>query len=47
MVLSRVLLTETGFGLVIGFINRFTLRNHDYSQLFITLPVIQLTMIFY
>jgi hypothetical protein len=29
--LSRVLVTETGFGLVIGFINRVTLRN--YKQL--------------
>jgi hypothetical protein len=47
IILSRVLVTETGFGLVIGFINRFTLRNYDYSQLFITFPVIQLTVFFY
>jgi hypothetical protein len=44
-ILSRVLVTETGFGLVIGFINRFTVRN--YEQLLITLPVIQFTIIFY
>jgi hypothetical protein len=44
--LSRVLVTETGFGLVIGFINHFTVRN--YKQLLITLPlVIQFTIIFY
>jgi hypothetical protein len=30
-ILSRVLVTETGFGLVIGFINRVTVRN--YKQL--------------
>jgi hypothetical protein len=45
IILSRILVTETGFGLVIGFINRFTVRN--YKQLLITLPVIQFTIIFY
>jgi hypothetical protein len=45
-ILSRVLVTETGFGLVIGFINRVTVRN--YKQLLITLSVItQFTIIFY
>jgi hypothetical protein len=44
-ILSRVLVTETGFGFVIGFINRVTVRN--YKQLLITLPVIQFTIIYY
>jgi hypothetical protein len=44
-ILSRVLVTETGFGLVIGFINRVTGLN--YKQLLITLSVIQFTIIFY
>jgi hypothetical protein len=46
IILSRVLVTETGFGLVIGFINRVTVRN--YKQLIITFSVItQFTIIFY
>jgi hypothetical protein len=45
-ILSGILVTETGFGLVIGFINRVTVRN--YKQLLITLSVVtQFTIIFY
>jgi hypothetical protein len=35
-IMSRHIVTETGFGLVIGFINRFTARNYKQLQQFHT-----------